>query len=228
MPIYMQIENISGSVTAQDYKNWIALKSVDFGADRPISTKPGNVTNRESSKPNINEINITKALDNTTPYIFSQACAGTGKTIKIDICNTGNTPYLELTLSNALISSHSVASVDTGSTVDHIELMKIYALNYSGIPIIPGPWKTVSGEDKKLYIYQVSGLKQFLLFTFGNANEVIKNPKPTDLHNVKGILIFTVTVWLDASGHATLWDGRSCSDHCYFPIASEASIWSLK
>ncbi|MBS0352018.1 MAG: type VI secretion system tube protein Hcp [Proteobacteria bacterium] len=125
MPIYMQIDNISGSVTAQDYKNWIALKSMDFGADRPISTKPGNVTDRESSKPNINEINITKALDQTTPYIFSEACAGTGKTVKIDICNTGNTPYLELTLSNALVSSHSVASIDNGSTVDHVELMKI-------------------------------------------------------------------------------------------------------
>lgn len=31
MSIYMQMDNISGSVTAQNYKNWIALKSIDFG-----------------------------------------------------------------------------------------------------------------------------------------------------------------------------------------------------
>lgn len=44
---------------------------------------------------------------------------------------------------------------------------------------------------------------------------------------LKGILVFGVQ-WSDASGHATLWDGIRCSDHCYFPVAMEASIWFLK
>ena len=70
MPIYMQIGNIAGSVTADGYKNWIELESVDFGVQRPITTKPGNVTDRESSKPNINEIKVTKTLDQTTPNFF--------------------------------------------------------------------------------------------------------------------------------------------------------------
>jgi type VI protein secretion system component Hcp len=60
MPIYMQIDNISGSVTAQDYKNWIEVETVDFGTERSITTKPGKVTDRESTKPKINEITITK------------------------------------------------------------------------------------------------------------------------------------------------------------------------
>ncbi len=34
-----------------------------------------------------------------------------------------------------------------------------YALNYSGILIKRGVWKTVSGTDKKWYIYRVRDLK---------------------------------------------------------------------
>ncbi|WP_275556011.1 T6SS effector amidase Tae4 family protein [Mixta sp. Marseille-Q2659] len=37
---------------------------------------------------------------------------------------------------------------------------------------------------------------------------------------MNGILIFTVNSWSDASGHATLWNGYTCSDHCYFPLAN--------
>lgn len=51
MPIYMQFDGISGSVTAQDYKNWIELNSVSFGASRFFATKTGNVADREYSKP---------------------------------------------------------------------------------------------------------------------------------------------------------------------------------
>ncbi|HYE70343.1 MAG TPA: T6SS effector amidase Tae4 family protein [Aquabacterium sp.] len=48
-----------------------------------------------------------------------------------------------------------------------------------------------------------------------------------DFAKLKGIIVFKVQ-WRDASGHVTLWDGRTCSDHCHFPVASEASIWVLK
>jgi hypothetical protein len=52
-------------------------------------------------------------------------------------------------------------------------------------------------------------------------------PKPADFTGQQGILVFTVPLWTDASGHATLWDGRTCSDHCYFPLAAEGSLWLL-
>ncbi len=103
-----------------------------------------------------------------------------------------------------------------------------YSLNYSGIVITHGLWKTVSGADKKQYIYRVTDLLIFLTQTFGKPDKTILNPKPSDFSGVKGILIFNVQGWNNASGHATLWDGNLCSDHCYFPNASEASIWILK
>jgi hypothetical protein len=101
-----------------------------------------------------------------------------------------------------------------------------YSLNNSGIPITRGIWKTVSGGDKKQYIYRVSDLIKYLNQTFGKPDKTVKNPTPSDFAGMKGILVFGVQ-WSDATGHATLWDGITCSDHCYFPVAMEASIWLL-
>ncbi|WP_281257537.1 T6SS effector amidase Tae4 family protein [Mixta gaviniae] len=50
----------------------------------------------------------------------------------------------------------------------------------------------------------------------------------SDFKGLNGILIFIVDSWSDASGHATLWNGSLCSDHCYFPQASKAALWVLK
>ncbi|WP_186301642.1 type VI secretion system amidase effector protein Tae4 [Denitromonas halophila] len=101
-----------------------------------------------------------------------------------------------------------------------------YSLNYSGTSITRGTWKTVSGADKKWYIYRVRDLIQFLTETLGRPDKVVRNPKLNDFNGEKGILVFDVN-WSDATGHATLWNGSTCSDHCYFPVAAEASIWYL-
>jgi hypothetical protein len=103
-----------------------------------------------------------------------------------------------------------------------------YTLNYSGFKVERGAWKTVSGKDKNWYIYRVRDIINFLNYKFGKPDKTIKNPTPSDFSKDKGILVFTVPGWNDASGHATLWNGTTCSDHCYFPKSSEASIWLLK
>ncbi|WP_225318659.1 type VI secretion system amidase effector protein Tae4 [Cellvibrio sp. KY-GH-1] len=102
-----------------------------------------------------------------------------------------------------------------------------YSLNYSGISIPRGSWNTVSGGDNKWYIFRVRDIVSFLNNSFGKPDKTIETPKPKDFSALKGILVFNVN-WSDATGHATLWDGSTCSDHCYFPEAKEASIWILK
>jgi hypothetical protein len=102
-----------------------------------------------------------------------------------------------------------------------------YCLNYSGAPIRRGNWATSSGADKKWYLYRVSDLVSYLTQTFGKPDKTVKNPTPGDFSNMKGLLIFRVQ-FTDATGHASLWNGAICSDHCYFPRAMEASIWLLK
>ncbi|MCL2894490.1 type VI secretion system amidase effector protein Tae4 [Brenneria tiliae] len=103
-----------------------------------------------------------------------------------------------------------------------------YTLNYSGVKIERGTWKTVSGSDRNWYIFRVKDLIPYLRYKFGAPDKTVKNPAIGDFVNMKGILVFTVDSWSDASGHATLWNGSTCSDHCYFPQATEASIWLLK
>ena len=103
-----------------------------------------------------------------------------------------------------------------------------YVFNYTGVKILRGDWKTVSGADKNWYIYRV---KDFLLYMnrmYGRPDWLINNPTVDNFKGLNGILIFTVNGWSDASGHATLWNGTVCSDHCYFPQASEAALWILK
>jgi hypothetical protein len=103
-----------------------------------------------------------------------------------------------------------------------------YSFNYSGAPVERGTWSTVSGGDKKWYIYRVRDLLAYLKYNFGKPDKTVKSPKASDFSGLKGILVFSVAIWTDASGHATLWNGSTCSDHCYFPVATEASLWLLK
>jgi hypothetical protein len=103
-----------------------------------------------------------------------------------------------------------------------------YSLNRSGAIVQKGVWKSVSGVDKNQYIYRVSDLVKFLKKIFGEPDKVVKNPKPSDFSGMKGILVFGVKGWSDATGHATLWDGSICSDKCHFPVSIESSIWLLK
>ncbi|YCI28670.1 type VI secretion system amidase effector protein Tae4 [Erwinia sp. PK3-005] len=103
-----------------------------------------------------------------------------------------------------------------------------YVLNYTGSKIKRGAWKTVSGKDKNWYIYRVRDFLSYMNEVYGKPDKSVINPTVHDFKGLNGILIFNVNGWSDASGHATLWNGNTCSDHCYFPLANEASIWILK
>ena len=90
-----------------------------------------------------------------------------------------------------------------------------YILNETGTNIPPIPRKTVTGEDKKNYFYRVNDLVDFLHRHWGKP-EVIKYPPSGALAGQKGIILFEVQGWSNARGHATLFDGVRCYDHCYF------------
>lgn len=104
------------------------------------------------------------------------------------------------------------------------------SLNYSDHPVefIP-PNLTVSGDDKKWYIYRVTEMVKYLTRKFGSPDIVIENkPYETLLRGQKGIIVFEVDGWSDATGHATLWDGNFCSDQCYFERSKKVILWILK
>lgn len=102
-----------------------------------------------------------------------------------------------------------------------------YALNNSGAPVSRGVWATSSGGDGKWYLYRVNDLVPYLTQKFGPPDLTVNAPTPQSFAGKQGIIVFKVSQWSDATGHATLWNGNTCSDACYFPESSEAMLWVL-
>ncbi len=115
MPIYMQIDGIKGSVTETKHKDWIQLNSFQWGVGRAISSPVGNTSDRESSAPSLSEISVTKELDIASVGLFHMSLGGAeGKDVTLDFVQTGTKEagrvYLQLKLSQVLISGYSVSS----------------------------------------------------------------------------------------------------------------------
>ncbi|WP_279027136.1 type VI secretion system amidase effector protein Tae4 [Gibbsiella quercinecans] len=110
-----------------------------------------------------------------------------------------------------------------------------YVLNYTGHSIPRLGDKTVSGADRKWYFYRVRDLIDYLNKIWGKPDLIIDYPQlPIEqLKNRNGVILFEVSGWYDAGGHATFWDGRLCSDHCYFNgtggnyTTKQANFWEL-
>jgi len=112
MAIYMEIEGITGNVTEEGHADWIEVDSLQWGIGRAISSEIGKAADRESSQPSISEITVSKSMDEASPYLFTEACTGDGKTVTIDICKTGQAveAFMSYELENCMLSGYSVSS----------------------------------------------------------------------------------------------------------------------
>lgn len=125
---------------------------------------------------------------------------------------------------------------EKGGWVNSCAVRMSYVLNHTGHPIPRNVPLTVSGGDKKWYYYRVKDLIRYLRSEWGEPDSIISYPKiPVEkLQGKKGLILFEVSEWQDAAGHATFWDGIMCSDHCYFNdpgninyITNAANFWEL-
>jgi type VI secretion system secreted protein Hcp len=113
MAIYLKYEGIKGEATQENHKQWIDISSMQFGIGRGISTPSGSTANREASEPSVSEVTVTKTMDNSSPYLFTESATGAaGKKVEIHLVSTGSpgNTYAEYTLTNALISGYSVST----------------------------------------------------------------------------------------------------------------------
>jgi type VI secretion system secreted protein Hcp len=113
MPIYLQLDGIQGDATQSAHTGWTDIKSLTWGVSRSMNTLAGASANREGSEPSVGEVTLTKTSDRSSPKFLTEACTGnSGKTAKIHLVTSGNpgNTYLELTLTNTLVSSYSVTS----------------------------------------------------------------------------------------------------------------------
>ncbi len=88
-----------------------------------------------------------------------------------------------------------------------------HALNKSGetIPFIKGQTSSGKNPPKWWYIFRVTQMKSYLMQKYGSPT-VYKSREKFEKCAPKGILVLDVPGWSDASGHATLWDGKATID----------------
>jgi type VI secretion system Hcp family effector len=141
MPIYMQYDGITGSVTTKGHEKWIELLSCSFRSDRAITSANGRGTNRESSAVSVGELMISKYLDCATSSLLRANLSGDGRKVKIDYCKTDKDKwetYLQLELENALVSSFCTSGGDSSDRpVENLNL------NFTKIT-----WVTTLMDDK--------------------------------------------------------------------------------
>lgn len=117
MPIYMNWGNslppkIKGDVTDSGHGGWIELSSVQVGAGRTVTASTGK-SDRSTSKPTISEIVVTKYMDSSSNYLYRESMHGQATKVLLDLAKMdGGMPdiYLQLMLTNVLISSYSMSS----------------------------------------------------------------------------------------------------------------------
>lgn len=129
------------------------------------------------------------------------------------------------------------ANIASGIFQNACPIRMSYVLNYSGVPIPANSrYATVTGKDKKRYMFRVNDMMDFLASAFGKPDLTVSSPGPGSFNGRQGIIIFQGNGWSDARGHVTLWNGNICSDTCHFLGGAEngsfvpttASLWILK
>jgi type VI secretion system secreted protein Hcp len=135
MPIYMQIPDIEGSVSARGHENWIELETFDYALARHITAEAGRIADRESTSPSFGEISVRKKIDKSTPYLFSASSAGKSQgTVLVHACYTSDdlTPYLEFELRDVIVSNYRMSGIDKSPSKIFYEALQ---LNYSGLEV---------------------------------------------------------------------------------------------
>ena len=133
MAIYLKFGNVKGNVTADGYAGQIAVKSVSFGVERNVSMEAGNLSNRESSKPTLSQIQISKTADNSVAALFKEALTGSaGQEAVLTFVRTGSDKvqeFMTYKLTNCIISSYNI---DAEGDEEPMESLK---LSYSAIEV---------------------------------------------------------------------------------------------
>ncbi len=116
MAIYVKYTEptIEGGVTAQGYAKQFEVQSFQFGVGRGVGSPVGGATNREASTPSVSEVVLSKVLDEASGGLIKEAFSGAGKaTAVISFVRTdagGGVTYLEITLSDVMLSGWSISS----------------------------------------------------------------------------------------------------------------------
>lgn len=109
---YLQIEPIKGESTDDKHKNWIEVLSFSHGLAQHGSGAISGGATRVAGKVDVQEFQITKRLDLSSPYLNKNCCLGKHlDKATIEICkSTGvnKEVFMKYTFENVLITSVNI------------------------------------------------------------------------------------------------------------------------
>ncbi len=102
------------------------------------------------------------------------------------------------------------------------------ALNYAGfaVPYGVAGLNTVRGGDGKRYGYRVAEMRRYLRAVLGPPTVTGTGAEVAKFQGKKGIIMFDVRGWSDATGHFDLWDGNGPAHAEYFDRATTVQLWA--
>lgn len=139
MGIYLKIDGIEGSATHDKHKKWIDIRGVNFNINRYITSGAGAVSNREGVQPSFSDLYLSKHYDKASLKLKQLAASGlASKKVEIHFVTTGDPgeTYLEITLSNALLSNYNMSAGSSHMPEEN------FSLNYTEIE-----WKFTEYDD---------------------------------------------------------------------------------
>jgi hypothetical protein len=100
-----------------------------------------------------------------------------------------------------------------------------YAFNLSGQPVPNGHagLTTVSGADGRRYAFRVREFKSYLENEYKAPD--ITGSSMSAFQNSKGIIMFDVSGWSDATGHFDMWNGSAAKYRDYWEKAHTIHLW---
>jgi hypothetical protein len=87
------------------------------------------------------------------------------------------------------------------------------------------PGKQDADEPKKWYIFRLKILIKYLTEKYGEPEQSFSAEYKDRLNGRKGIIIFTVSKWKDATGHSDLWNGEECVRTDFGDEADNILFW---
>ncbi len=127
MAIYLEFDGIKGNVTADGYKDQVKIESASFAVSREVGMETGNMSNRESGRPNFSVVNLTKVADGSTPSFFKASILGaSGKKATLRFVQTGDDDalkeFIAYELEDCIVSQYHFSANDDQTPHEAIAL----------------------------------------------------------------------------------------------------------
>ena len=117
--------DVEGQVTEVDHTGWIEITSCDASCSRSVESRIGSGESRIISRPMVTDIQLSKLNDKATIAIFKSSLSGKSGEALIHFTQSFGDAlrtYYEITLTDTVISSHSIGAGEDGMIREALSL----------------------------------------------------------------------------------------------------------